>query len=574
MTNVNCRSQRGSRYIVRMLNRRAVLTGTAATAAGLVGATVIGATPALAADAVAGDGCSQATNPAATVLPGDARYPELTVGHNTRWVGTPDSVQVVYNTNQVVAAVQAAVTAGKRISVRGGGHCYADFVFNSSVQTVIDMSQMNGVYFDTTLNAFAVEGGATLLDAYQSLYEGWGVAIPGGMCYSVGVGGHVAGGGFGLLSRQFGITVDHLYAVEVVTVNSSGQACAVVATRQPNDPNQELWWAHTGGGGGNFGVVTRYFFRSPNATGTVPADQLMSPPQNVYLSAVSLPWSDFNATTFATLVANYGNWHAANSTTSSASYGLTSILVMNHVSNGNIGIITQLDASTPNATQLITAYLEALTANTGVVPAPLNTSVAEQGPLPAFFNPVEVPWLTSVKLLGTNNPALTNPTLRSANKSAYHRAPFTAAQAATLYSALTTTSFSNPNANVMLFGYGSQVNTVASSATASGQRDSVFKAFYSTQWSAASDDASNTSWLQQVYSSVYSATGGYPVSNAQTDGCYVNYPDMDITDPAQNTSGVPWSTLYYKSGYARLQQVKQDHDPLDVFQHPQSVALP
>ncbi|MFD3546479.1 FAD-binding oxidoreductase [Streptomyces sp. NPDC058655] len=556
------------------LNRRTVLAGTAA---GVVGATAIGAGPALATEAPGEPTTSTpttSTTTATTVSPADPSYQELTVGHNTRWVGTPDSVRVVYNTDQVVKAVQEAVTNNKRIAVRGGGHCYADFVFNPAVKTVIDMTQMDEVSYDSARRAFVVEAGATLLHAYQALYKGWGVALPAGLCYSVGVGGHIAGGGFGLLSRQFGITVDHLYAVEVVTVDSTGKVKIVMSTREATDPHRDLWWAHTGGGGGNFGVVTRYFFRSPDATGTTPSSQLMKPPKDVYLSAVSLPWADFDKEKFTALVRHYGDWHERNSAVSSPAHGLTSLLVMNHKSNGNIGIITQIDASVPNAAKLIEDYLVEITSPTGVDTAPLSRAVGEQGPLPAFFTPRKLPWLTSVRLLGTNNPALTNPTLRSANKSAYHRKGFTVAQAGSLYNQLTRTDFTNPVANVMLFGYGSKVNTVAPAATASVQRDSVFKALYATQWSTAADDAKNTAWLRDVYTEVYSTSGGYPVPNASTDGCYVNYPDVDITDTTQNRSGVAWSTLYYKEHYPRLQQIKKTYDPKNVFRHSQSIALP
>ncbi|MDJ0464458.1 FAD-binding oxidoreductase [Streptomyces sp. H27-C3] len=509
-----------------------------------------------------------------TVLPGDDRYQELTVGHNTRWVGTPDSVKVVHTTGQVVQAVQEAVNANKRVAVRGGGHCYADFVFNSAVKTVIDMTQLDEVSYDPFTKSFVVEAGSTLLHAYQALYKGWGVSLPAGLCYSVGIGGHISGGGFGLLSRQYGVTVDHLYAVEVVTVDRQGRARCVMATREKRDPNRELWWAHTGGGGGNFGVVTRYFFRSPDATGSVPADQLMTPPKDVYLSAVALPWADFDKEKFTALVTRYGDWHERNSTVESRSHGLTSLLVMNTRADGVIGVITQLDASVPGAQQLIEDYLGEITSAAGVTAQPLTQSVGEQGPLPAFFTPRKLPWLTSVRMLGTNNPELTNPTLRSANKSAYHRKGFTAAQAGVLYKHLTRPDFTNTVANIMLFGYGSKVNTVPEETTACAQRSSIFKALYATQWSTPADDAKNTAWLREVYGEVYSATGGYPVPNASTDGCYVNYPDIDITDPAQNTSGVRWSTLYYKNHYARLQQIKKAYDPRNVFRHSQSVELP
>lgn len=115
------------------------------------------------------------------------------------------------------------------------------------------MSALKAVYFDAEHGAFAVEAGALLLDVYERLYRGWGVTVPGGMCFQVGAGGHVSGGGWGLLCRRYGLVVDHLYAVEVVVVDEDGTVRTVVATREDDDPDRELWWAHTGGGGGTSG---------------------------------------------------------------------------------------------------------------------------------------------------------------------------------------------------------------------------------------------------------------------------------------------------------------------------------
>jgi aclacinomycin oxidase len=65
--------------------------------------------------------------------------------------------------------------------------------------------------------------------------------IPLGEYPGIGMGGHVAGGAFGFLCRQLGLAADYLYGVEVVTVNASGQAGSVVATRETSDPHRELW---------------------------------------------------------------------------------------------------------------------------------------------------------------------------------------------------------------------------------------------------------------------------------------------------------------------------------------------
>ncbi|MGK5730697.1 FAD-binding oxidoreductase [Streptomyces sp. URMC 124] len=557
-------------------SRRSLLTGTVAAAAG--SAAALAARPAAAAGtpaAPAGNTTGEAGFPAVTVGPGDPRYGDLVVGNNARWVGSPETVRLVSTTEHVVRAVQDAVDGGKRISVRGGGHCYADFVFNPQVQTVIDMTPMHSVSYDAGRKAFCVEAGATLLDVYEALYKGWGVTIPGGRCHSVGVGGHVSGGGYGMLSRKHGLTVDHLLAVEVVVVGADGRARPVVATREQGDPHRDLWWAHTGAGGGNFGVITRYWFRSPGARGADPAAQLIHPPKEVLVSALALPWTALDERAFTGLVRAYGTWHEKNAGADSPYASLCSFLTLCHQANGTVSLLTQMDAGVPDAERLLHDYIAAVTASLGKGAArPLTTPAGENAPMPDLFHPRRLPWLTATKFLGTNNAALVNPTLRGAHKSAYMRKSFTDGQIAAIRRHLTRTDLRNPSSMVSLLSFGGRINAAAPGDTASVQRDSVFKALFQSMWADRADDDANVRWTRESYAEVFAATGGYPVPGPATDGCYINYADTDITDPAHNRSGVPWQTLYYGTNYPRLQRIKAAYDPGNVFRHPQSIALP
>jgi len=248
------------------------------------------------------------------VNPSDPQYRDLQLrGKNRRFVGTPDSVYVVADTRQVVAAVDAAVSSGKKLAVRSGGHCIEGFVDDPAVECVIDLARMDSVYYDPGRRAFAVEAGATFGRLYQALDMGWGVTLPGSTCPSVGVGGHVIGGGFGALSRLHGCISDHLYAVESVIVDANGKAKQVIATRDESDPNRDLWWAHTGGGGGNFGVATKFWFRSRDADGDDPALLLPKRPSGFTVVSAAWKWADLKGTTFTTLLRNFMGWCERNS---------------------------------------------------------------------------------------------------------------------------------------------------------------------------------------------------------------------------------------------------------------------
>ncbi len=86
---------------------------------------------------------------------------------------------------------------------------------------------------------------------------------------------------------------------------------------------------------------------------------------------------------------------------------------------------------------------------------------------------------------------------------------------------------------------------------------------YQTYWQNETDDAVNLGWYSDFYGEMYGPRGPRP--DGRLDGCYVNYPDADLVD---------WQTLYYKDNYPRLQEAKARWDPLDVFNHKQSIELP
>jgi FAD/FMN-containing dehydrogenase len=535
-----------------VVSRRKLLTGAAA----IGGAVVLPSEIARADNVPTTATACPPSYPGSTVTPADQRYGDLVRNWNGRFTGSPDYVRVVGTTADVQLALAEAVRSGKQLAVRSGGHCLENFVANPAVRIQIDMGSMTSIYYDPQYNAIAIEPGATLREVYKTLYTRWGVTIPGGICPSVGVGGHVSGGGYGPLARRSGIVPDHLYAVELVTVDSSGTPCTVVATRENNDPNRELWWAHTGGGGGNFGVVTKYWMRSNGTTGTNPGDLLPKPPKMARLVTMSWQWSALNEQTFSRLVKNYMNWHVANSAPGAAATRLSADFFGLHVNSSPVVSIRAIVDPTENdSASLLAGFRAAVSDSVGVTP-----SVSES----------THPWLEATNVLG---PSDAGPSVRLRNKvkGSYIRLCYTDEQLATTYRYLTDPSIRSPLAGVLFGSYGGKANSVAPAATASPQRDSVLKALHPVYWADPSQDNLHLSWLRNFYRDVHATTGGVPGLDGVTDGSYINYADTDLADPAWNKSGTPWSTLYYKGNYRRLQAVKAKWDPLNVFRHALSI---
>jgi hypothetical protein len=491
---------------------------------------------------------------AVTVGPDDPRYAYLVGRGSRRFTGRPDVVRLACSTDQVVDAVQDAVRRRLRVAVRSGGHCLENFVADPAVRVVVDTSLMTAVSYDSGMDAFGIEPGVRLGEAYRRLFLGWGVTIPAGVSPNVGVGGHVLGGGFGYLCRQYGLAADHLYGVEVVVVDETGTARSVTATREPSDPHRDLWWAHTGGGGGNFGIVTRYWFRSPGTDGDDPTRLLPRAPGSVLTFQAEWDWRDIDRAAFGRLVRNYGDWAERNSDASSRFAQLYSTLVLNRRPHGTIGL-TGLTTAGTGAGRLVREHLDAVNDRVGV---PCAWSTTEKSWLEFALDPA--PGLAAVDL--------ENAVFKL--KDALLRKGFTDRQIEVAHHHLTRTDH-DVDVNLGMATYGGRINTVAADATASAHRGAILTTSVTAGWPEPRDEAPAMTWVRRFYRDLFADTGGVPVPGDVASGASINHPDVDLADPAWNTSDCPWYTIYYRDNYPRLQEVKARWDPLDVFHHALSI---
>ena len=492
------------------------------------------------------------------ILRNDPRYPAVVEKHfNKRFRATPDYVRQVRSTEEVAAAVEEAVREGRRLAVTSGGHCLEDFVTNPEVRAILDVSPMKGIDYDPERRAVSVEGGATVGETFRALYEKWGVVIPLGEHPDIGLGGHVAGGAFGFLCRQLGLAADYLYAVEVVTVDEGGRASAVVATREEADPHRDLWWAHTGGGAGNFGVVTRLWFRSPDASGDDPAHVLPRAPESVTTFRAEWAWSDLDEPAFLRLLRNHGVWSEQNSGAGSPNASLWALLEVHRRQFGKIfarGVSTAGAAAERQIADHLAALGEGGLTAQELELARMSWLDFALNPLPDLF--AAPPGGVSVKV-----------------KDAMLKKRLTDRQIGVAYAHLTRTDCDVMGGMLGLATYGGRVNTVPRGATAAAQRETILDLACTTGWLDPQDEPANLAWVRAFYRDLFAETGGVPVPGEAYDGAFINHPDNDLADPAWNPSGVPWSTLYYQENSPRLERVKARWDPGNVFRHALSIRV-
>ncbi len=151
----------------------------------------------------------------------------------------------------VTQTVNFARTNGLLVTVRGAGHNIAG---NSIADDalMIDLSEMKLVSVDEVAKTVKVEPGVTLGELDAATQE-HGMAVPTGINSTTGIAGLTLGGGFGWMTRKYGLTIDNLIAADVVLANGE-------QVRASADSNPDLFWALRGGGG-NFGVVTLFEFQ-------------------------------------------------------------------------------------------------------------------------------------------------------------------------------------------------------------------------------------------------------------------------------------------------------------------------
>src|SRR5574341_7081 len=163
----------------------------------------------------------------------------------------PAVIVRVANAGDVARVISLARETGMELAVRSGGHSTAGFCVSEG-GIVLDLSQMKKLEIDVAGRTAWAETGLTASEFTLAAGE-HGLAVGFGDTGSVGIGGITLGGGVGFLVRKYGLTIDDLLAAEIVTAD--GQILHVSADSHP-----DLFWAIQGGGG-NFGVATRFKFR-------------------------------------------------------------------------------------------------------------------------------------------------------------------------------------------------------------------------------------------------------------------------------------------------------------------------
>jgi FAD/FMN-containing dehydrogenase len=395
--------------------------------------------------------------------PGDAHFTDYQPAFNARTMLTPELRALCKTASAVGTMVDWCRSNNLPFAMRSGGHSYEGL--SQSAGVVIDTRLLAAVSYDATTKTATVGAGASL-GAFYKVVAPLNQGFPGGSCPTVGVSGHVLGGGYGHLARPFGLACDSLLSVDLI----DPQGKPVHADAQQNP---DLFWACRGGGGGSFGVATGYRFQL-HAVG------------NVYVFKMS--WQGLSPARAAAVMKTWAAWAPQ------APIQINAHLTITPHGGGTIDLLCG-GQSIGTLTQL-RRELAALSSTPSISPMSYMSSIN-------YF-------------AGTGGWNYTSAPMKG--KSDYVTSPLSDAALAALMNAIAKKS----DVYVICDSYGGTIATPAADATAFAHRKgTLFCMQYGASWTNANDTPQRLADMGAVYAAMR------PYVSGQS---YVNYCDLDLTD--------------------------------------------
>lgn len=453
---------------------------------------------------------------------------------------TPTTVRplcIVTPTN--ASHVQAAVICGRRhgvrLRVRSGGHDYEGLSYRSEraeeVFAVVDLASLRSVSIDAATDTAWVDSGATIGELYYAIAKASGdrLAFPAGLCPTIGVGGHLSGGGMGMLLRKYGIAIDNV--IDAKMVDAEGRIL------DKSSMGSDVFWAIRGGGvGGSFGIVLSWQVK------LVPV-----PP------------------TVATF-----------SVRKSAAEGAAGILAKWQ----ELGDLLPEELFIRVLVQKQGANFQSLYLGTCAELLPvMRAAFPELGVNATHCK--EMTWVQSVPYIYLGATATAEDLLNrttsldtfSKATSDYVRQPIPEAVWAEIFTAW----LAKPESGLMILDpFGGATGRVPECSTPFPHRGGVlYNIQYMNFWGKDGGGAAQVKWIKEFYAFME------PYVSKDPREAYVNYRDLDL---GQNVvlgdgddgvtsyeDGKVWGEKYYKGNFERLAMAKAEIDPDDYFRNEQSI---
>ncbi|XP_023750645.1 berberine bridge enzyme-like 13 [Lactuca sativa] len=451
----------------------------------------------------------------------------------------PEAIFTPLNETQIQTAVICAKKLGIQVRVRSGGHDYEGLSYTSVMNSsfvVIDLSKMRGINVDTTENSVWVEAGATIGELYYRVAErSKTLGFPAGICTSLGVGGHVTGGGYGTMMRKYGLAADNVLDARIINANGD------ILDRKLM--GEDVFWAIRGGGGGSFGIIVSWKLELVNVPETVTVFAVTKTLEQD-ATKILYKWQEvgsvFNEDLFIKVTLAGSNVSGTTNKTVSTTYqalflgGIDRLMQIMNVNFPELGLQKEdcIEMSWIESVMFFAGY-----------PRNVPPSVLLEGK-PSFLNYFKA-------------------------KSDFVRQVIPESGLDEIWKIM-----NEEGSPLMIWNpYGGMMNEILESSTPFPHRKGVlFKIQYVASWMDPVMEEKHVGVLRKLYECMTQY-----VSNSPREA-YANFRDLDLgrNDKHEfiydiDDKRLSWGKMYFKDNFERLVAIKADFDPDYFFIHEQSI---
>ncbi|KAI7737115.1 hypothetical protein M8C21_007424 [Ambrosia artemisiifolia] len=462
----------------------------------------------------------------------------INLRYSTSKTPKPLAIIIPLTYSHVQSAVVCSKTFSFRIRIRSGGHDYVGLSYTSydpSPFVVLDLRELRSVTIESGKNTAWVESGATNGELYYWVSkESKNLGFPAGFGPTVGIGGHISGGGFGSLVRKYGLAADNVVDAKIIDVKGR------ILDRK--SMGEDLFWAVRGGGGGSFGVVVAWKVN------------LVFVPEKVTVFSLSKTLEQGGTNLFT-------KWQHVGHSLSQDLF-IRVIIQPVQVENGRrtvefifnsmfLGSVDQLMKTVSNSFPELGLQ---------------GKDCSEMSWIKSVLYFANYPKGESVNVLKDRRP---EPKSYFNGKSDYVKDPIPEGSLKEIWK----WCLEGEKPILIMEPHGGKMNEIEETRIPYPHRKGyLYNIQYYEKWEDGSIEASDKhiSWMKRMYKNMT------PYVSKNPRGAYVNYRDLDLgsNGNANDTSylkSMQWGNKYFRGNFRRLAMVKGKVDPQNFFYFEQSI---